>query len=367
MNITYLFGAGASAMSVPIVTDTANGIKEVIAKISSDEFKFADTDVYEIFQDEISKNKKSKNEARNLLINDLEWLLENSKQHASIDTFAKKLYLQTGPTGFIYNYELKKLKNAYVAYLTIIQLLHPVDKRYKIFLATILNRDDGNITFPEKVKILSWNYDFQFEKAYSNFFDHENIYEATEKLKIAAKFIRENPPKAFLLKLNGISGIIENNRRIGFNYYVENLNKDFSTNFDRILENFYNLFYYNELYKLSCKDPSEDFSALSFAWEDDLWTRSKDIPHIGQIPFMERVLSATSDTDILVIIGYSVPYFNREIDRKIIRPMRNLKKVYIQDYHPDVVKERLSSVIDTDKIDCKGITDVGQFYIPNEL
>lgn len=46
----------------------------------------------------------------------------------------------------------------------------------------------------------------------------------------------------------------------------------------------------------------------------------------------------TSDTEAVVVIGYSLPYFNREIDRTIFSKVPTLKTIYIQDPNPESVE-----------------------------
>jgi len=46
---------------------------------------------------------------------------------------------------------------------------------------------------------------------------------------------------------------------------------------------------------------------------------------------LEKVASLVSDTEILVVIGYSFPNFNREVDQLLFDAMKKrLRKVYIQ-------------------------------------
>jgi hypothetical protein len=43
----------------------------------------------------------------------------------------------------------------------------------------------------------------------------------------------------------------------------------------------------------------------------------------------------------LVVIGYSFPVFNREIDNRLIGKMAKLTKVYIQDANPERIKSTM--------------------------
>lgn len=81
-NVTYLLGAGASANCVATVDNIPRQLAEVISRLR------------DISLDGRSdRSSLSYEEINNLLVKDLEWLLEQSSNHLSIDTFAKKLFL----------------------------------------------------------------------------------------------------------------------------------------------------------------------------------------------------------------------------------------------------------------------------------
>ena len=73
------------------------------------------------------------------------------------------------------------------------------------------------------------------------------------------------------------------------------------------------------------------------------------------------------NTTILIIIGYSFPFFNRDIDRGILNRMKNLNKIYVQVPEKDhnAIKERLES-LRSDLPEIAFIKDIELFYIPFE-
>lgn len=93
--------------------------------------------------------------------------------------------------------------------------------------------------------------------------------------------------------------------------------------------------------------------SISFAWES--------------AEFIENVKQAVANTQILVVIGYSIPYFNRLIDKKILGGMTLLQKVYIQSPEAETVKQRLNAVISQPVIKVELVTETKQFLLPNEL
>ncbi|MCH5332058.1 MAG: hypothetical protein J1E33_06615, partial [Alistipes sp.] len=97
---------------------------------------------------------------------------------------------------------------------------------------------------------------------------------------------------------------------------------------------------------------------LSFAWEN-----AKDDV------FMDSVCRTIINAEILVVIGYSFPFFNREIDRRIVSAMPKLKTVYIQDPYASNVQENFKAVLypNNYQINYELRTNVAQFVLPNEL
>ena len=95
------------------------------------------------------------------LIKDLIWLRDESSRHMTVDTFAKKLFLQNDSLLF------ERLKKTLSSFFILEQLKYPADKRYDAFLANILSYPEKKI--PNEITILTWNYDSQFEIAYREF------------------------------------------------------------------------------------------------------------------------------------------------------------------------------------------------------
>ena len=50
-----------------------------------------------------------------------------------------------------------------------------------------------------------------------------------------------------------------------------------------------------------------------------------------ELKFYSDLRNSVEKTDILIVIGYSFPFFNRKIDKFILDSMDNLKKIYVQD------------------------------------
>lgn len=331
MKITYIFGAGASCGALPMVgqiPDRINLMVNLLEKehgiVPSKEWKF--------------QNKSTTyGEILEKLIAELKWLTEHFANHASIDTFAKKLTIRRQWD------DLQKLKRAFSAYFTLEQIISPVEKRYDSFFASILN-EDGEL--PKNVRILSWNYDFQFEKAYSEYSELKHIDRNRHFLNVIQKKTRgrESKENFCLIKLNGSCSIIESS------IYTHEFCDPFECGINpQILEHLLGTYHQVQLF------PGLK-SALSFAWEKE----------DTEIDIVNYSVTQTHDTEVVVFIGYSMPYFNREIDRKIIRGMKNLQKVYFQSPKAESLKERFLT-LRTDVKDLVSVNDLQQFYLPGEL
>jgi hypothetical protein len=129
-NITYLFGAGASIGALPVVNQMADRIGLFIKEIEKPVYALK-AEFYVNTEPKVSKHQ-------NLLsfIKNLKWLQEACDNHASVDTFAKKLYLKKQDT------DLRRLKASLSAYFILEQARnYNKEKRYDAFFASILDDD----------------------------------------------------------------------------------------------------------------------------------------------------------------------------------------------------------------------------------
>src|ERR1700744_789632 len=165
--ITYLIGAGASAQKLPVV----NGMGKAILDLLNT------PDITNI----VNLNPGIRN-GTIPLFSDLRWLAGICNSHSSVDTYAKKLFLNGSE-------EINKLKFILSLYLTMAQKFKVndfesghIDKRYDNFWASILKQKN---LLPRNIRVLSWNYDTQFEISYGNIFN-KNINEVYKELNMLA-------------------------------------------------------------------------------------------------------------------------------------------------------------------------------------
>lgn len=315
----YIFGAGASCQVLPLaanfsarLADCARALKDIGPEKPKD-----------------NGPKKVWYEDHNSFLQAITWLAQESSKHYSVDTFAKKLFFRRD------NNNLKKLKAVLSAYLVIEQTKNNVDQRYDSFFASILNHDSvGNLSLPDNIRILTWNYDTQLDKAYYGFC--ENISSVTEHITFNKNIYR----------VNGYCGTHPPGH-IGqtFNKMLKGHNETIALQAGV------------EIYKEYMAGQTSVPADINFAWEDPTQNKLKNAG-----------VNILSDVTDIVVIGYSFPYFNREIDDIIFSNFGNLFSVYLQfpaGFHA-AIEERIKKFLIND-VQITHVESSDLFFIPADL
>ncbi len=330
--ITYLFGAGASANAVPVVSNFAKNLNDFRNWVGLTKGPLLD----------------HIKEIRGRFIEDLTIVIEGCKDHYSIDTYAKKLYLTEQ------HEKLKRLKRILDAFLIHIHFTgnNNIDKRYDAFIAAIMQEGPNNeFYFPSNLKILSWNYDIQFELASQYYFSGlkpEII--CNNRLQMIPNHSKPiiNTQLFSYVKLNGTSGaeIIKDRFYMKWQDYITFLGSPSNSGLLTKI-----LYDYNE------RRDANIVPALTFAWEHNSmsvysWESAKDI---------------AEKTNILVVIGYSFPSFNRSLDKTLLNSMPKLEEVVIQT-KDNTVNEIISKVSSIrNDITINSHIGVEEFHIPTSF
>lgn len=273
--------------------------------------------------------------AQRYMLSDIDGLIQGIKEHATIDTYARKLFLTMQRQSF------EKLKGVLCAFFLWEQLEHKPDGRYDTFFANVL--EAGTLDLPKDISVISWNYDSQMETAFE-------AYRKRPELTVFEKNIQGDwpilPNKGCLFKVNGSATFA--------NSQIVSVIKQYSEPSIAVQ--------LIQLYSNTMADTTSmgfQFKThLSFAWENS--------PNNDNM--MNTLGEVSKNTEQIIVIGYSFPFFNRETDRAILRGMPNLKKIYIQDVRPDAVMQSIAAVLpENSKIDIVPIRDCAQFYLPAEL
>lgn len=324
--IVYLIGAGASCQSLPMVSQIKDRIPNLIGLIKKDSFGLND-------QHTIIPGK-SNLEIIDKFIEDLEWMNQLNSNHYSIDTFAKKLFLTKDKINYC------RLKLILSNYFLIEQKLNKPDIRYDFFFASIFSNE---VDLPKDIKILSWNYDNQFELSLGEYIHDRSLNSARQSLRVQEKFYNgiHEEPDPFLYRING-----------SFGYFTD----------DESYKNFLDLYSLSQreflrkilIHHNSNLNSDNYKSGLSYSWEKPKIT----------FDYIDNIMK---DCEVLVSIGYSFPFFNREVDKKIFSSS-NLDKIYIQDPCADEIIEKIKGMHvfsrNTSFVPNKSLTE---FLIPFEF
>ena len=345
--ITYILGAGASFNAFPLVKDVGEklGLANALYDLGNEESLYLDEDI----------------DIYTLLVN----IGSKSNQFGNVDSYAKYLYHTRQKE------ELKKLKLA-LTYFFVSQQIENTNRvddwRYRNFITSLMTEEDN---FPSNVKILNWNYDYLLIKA-CKMYDYvtESFHETKESFVHQPSSIKYFPAHGnnFQIKnpqyIDNSFSIVHLNGICGF-YETENT---FSSIFNDISLKGYNeeKIMTSEMFKNRFIELYGNESHLmTFAWEK----RSKE--HKALLNSYNIAQEIIKDTTILVVIGYSFPFYNREVDNTMMDIMRpTLKKIYYQD--PEVNGDFLINRYSLNDykprlVPVEHVKYTDQFYVPVEL
>lgn len=356
MTFTYLIGAGASYSTLPIVKTFHSRLKEFTKIVENQIFPES------INTRHIKYYSKETDNIRKIFIDKLNWLITeiDPLNHISIDSFARKIFLKND----IDNYELvKRLISEFMLYE---ELSNGVDNRYDNFFATLLSKTDtGKLELPNNIKIISWNYDKQFEFSIAKFFDKPETQKIQDFINIHPRAtIGEETNEGFsIYKLNGVvGGAYTSDKFNSLEFDLKLIKNEIN---DKIRRNIIRLILERHMnYELAkshirfADDFTESYS-IDFSWED------KSLVNITR----QLAFEGIKNTEVLTVIGYSFPTFNRKLDFEILNSMKNLSTIYIQSPESSItgVNQRVKALINNKKIHVEPITNTDEFYIPFEF
>lgn len=353
--ITYLIGAGASAKALSVVSEMElrlrvfknylfnfkyqSGILEYIEEID-DLLKNISENTIDEYARMLNRSPQTKIKyyiLKALLIGF--FLFEQMKKKSS--EFADG-DLKMGPTLPHY----PRANNLNLSEEIASKINNTLDKRYLGFLGKILNDENK---FKGDVNILSWNYDSQFEIAmerhlirYKNIDSFIDIFPFPMPINFEEFGASERLHN--ILKLNGTAGIFKKKGEI---YSVYESQDEYFDDIITIILSIYR----------EAKTRLDQYKPLlHFAWEKS--------------PVTEYVLSRAKkmvkETEILVVLGYSFPDFNRDIDREIFSDTK-IKKVYLQVNNDPSVLLNLRGLKNDFYQKVENVENSNSFFIPPEF
>ncbi len=353
MKTTYFFGAGASANVIPTMIGIEKGLKSVSGVleqlINAQTKEGWDTRIVENI--EILKSLKIEFDE---IINQLKW-------HQTIDTVARKYYLQSNWEK--YN-KLKIVLSTFFAFVQLVELLEngnirdlrlaqanslniQIDKRYDSLFSNILQKQNNSIEALDNISIITWNYDLQIELALRNFFPYEpSITELKKRFSILNGFnINQTEEFDFnkfsVIKLNG-DAYFEGDG-IGNDFYSRLFEK--LSSFGKVTADYFFAEISEILKKIDFNNIGKEETGLSvlrnfsYSWELDF---------DNQVSFNKRKLIDNAkvlleNTEKLIIVGYSFPDANVSIDREIFKNSY-FKEVVMQNPDDEITNKFLNSI-----------------------
>ncbi len=198
-----------------------------------------------------------------------------------------------------------------------------LDPRYDVLFAALLNEESRKL--PKNINFVSWNYDVQFELSFGSFFNFD-IFLAFDTLKVYPSPFGRNEKDIYdakFLKLNGTAGLSytqkSDPRNSAYQFFEPNKEASAIEIIEKCTSTLVNILHYND---------KDDESMLHFAWEDKPEIRAS----------RSRAKKIIEETDVLIVIGYSFPIYNRSIDKQILSGFKTGKKVYLQVQPNDFVR-----------------------------
>lgn len=339
-HLTYLLGAGASKNVLP-VDDSLVKLMKDITTIGSNHPK-----------ELITLNYLNSFESR------FSHILELASKEKSIDTLAKKLQYDEN---LFYN-----IKNLIWLYFSIAAGNNNIDNRYTNLLLKVQDDSASRYRIKDNVSFLTWNYDLQLAEAIASI-DQIDIWKVAEKYYTYPGYELLNPdlmnrnsnPNLFkIIHLNGCAGYYRKEPDNGITHWCGCDLAD-PIQYNKLINLIEKNFYTNPA------KPRANKNSISFAFED---TYIKE----QSLKFSKNVAAETTH---LVIIGYSLPDFNKVIDSEILNEMKKLKYVCIQNPQAEKLKTRLLDISTNIgyKYEMEGLKfnleseDMDEFHLPPDF
>lgn len=316
--VTYVLGAGASFEAVPVVAKVPERLKR-FANIW-DDGRVEET-ALSVFEAHSVKEPKSALES---FKRDIIRLSNKISTRNSFDSLAREFWLNDNAQ------ELSLLKNILSAFFIHEEATGGIDKRLRALITELI--DSRSKRLRDNVFFISWNYDNQIERIFCDLFGNFNLRESTWDFGVFpifsdnGEFLDQITPikrEHRVIKANGTYGYLPDYTMIDYSDSSFSIGMGNGRVGDDV-----------EIYKVASStiisqivrfspiiNPrfKSNFNPLIFSFES---MRPYDISGL--------IGKYANDTEVLVVIGYSFPAANQQIDSKILMSMKQLRKVFIQ-------------------------------------
>ncbi|MDD4976474.1 MAG: hypothetical protein PHY93_19110 [Bacteriovorax sp.] len=321
--ITFLLGAGASRNACPILKEQGEKMIE-LARIY-----FDNPDL------EFEEKPKDLDEKKRVMW-DIGFFGNMSLKFGTIDTYAKKLSLNNSYR------ELSRLKLSVSLFFTIWQLTNnkklkscnsksfdDIDRRYISLMASIIEQKDHiSCKLNDNVRFVTWNYDLQLEYAFKSFCREELSWDYISQ-DLRFRISDKSTPNLEICHLNGYHGFYKTDRG---DYHI--LDRTNSMEINEILDSI-------SFTSTSLSQGTIDITNhINYAWENNYLAEAS----------RNEAFRIFSETDIVIIIGYSFPNFNKEIDKELFDRLKGRHtKVYYQD--PNASPTLIYQIVNSEECD----------------
>ncbi|MFC7356479.1 hypothetical protein ACFQO1_02165 [Jejudonia soesokkakensis] len=350
--ISYLLGAGASYNSVPIWKQQGSTIFQIASKILA-----MIKEGYSKSYDSIDEYNIEGSTYLVKFFEKMKFFGEKALEFGSIDIYARKLWLLENKS------ELNELKAAVSVYLDLWENFYykdfkigksdgnysRLDNRYLSLLSILLEKE--NISYPklsDDINFFSWNYDLQLETAFSKFCCKpiNNLIELNSIIPYSNLLKNDINENQSIFHLNGHRGIFKFDKD-----YVETVQHNNLKNWRSYLGQL------KSNLEVSRRFNNDFSNSINYSWEMKKTQR-------------DLLKAKFGDTDVLIIIGYSFPAFNRALDSELFGSLNlnNLEVVFQSPSANKSIIKTLNPNIKENNIKIlNSVEDLSSFYIPSSF
>jgi hypothetical protein len=263
----------------------------------------------------------------------------------TVDSYARALFINAD------HKEMEKLKYAVSSFFTLWEILPhktelflrsgnqnanlqnrfytEIDRRYGSLLTKILENKNGRIILPENVNFITWNYDLQLERVYRGIVDASMSWNRLHD-ELPFNHVQGDPMQNKICHLNGFHGFRSAGNNDGQVELMDMLERNLLSE-DYTLKNILDAL--GGIWKSIDRSHVTFQNHIKYAWEHDKNDDSNVVARAKKILKM---------TDVIVIIGYSFPFFNEDIDQFLLGGIGhdpyNREQVIIRNIKPDQEK-----------------------------
>lgn len=313
--ITYLLGAGASYQACPILKEQGEKMIEMAKKYLSDK------------EPNFEEIKPTSLDDKEGILWDIGYFGKRALEFGTIDTYAKKLHLSNDNER-----ELQRLKLAVSVFFTLWESSNDdikqrktedkpekfkdIDPRYISLLSAILEKNKTNDPeIKDNIKFVTWNYDLQLERAYKTFCLNHLDWDYVSKW-CRFRVNSENKNELNICHLNGYNGYYYLNDEPEKDKEHNTHGRTDSKSIDEILKTI------DFTAKSVNRNQIKINDHINYAWETNRLAKTT----------RENAIKIFKETDVLIIIGYSFPPFNKDIDSLLFNELKDRKtEIYYQD------------------------------------